>query len=85
MLDLNARQTRWMALISEFDFEIKHIKGKANRVEYVLIQSLQAIHLAETSVGECNIKQRIKTLLQEYGLFQPSKRRVTSTAYGEEI
>jgi hypothetical protein len=25
---LNARQSRWMALLSEFDFEIKHIKGK---------------------------------------------------------
>jgi hypothetical protein len=25
---LNARQARWMALLSEFDFEIKHIKGK---------------------------------------------------------
>jgi hypothetical protein len=25
---LNARQDRWMDLLSEFDFEIKHIKGK---------------------------------------------------------
>jgi hypothetical protein len=25
---LNARQARWMALLSEFDFEITHIKGK---------------------------------------------------------
>jgi hypothetical protein len=29
---LNARQARWMVLISEFDFEIKHIKGKENKV-----------------------------------------------------
>jgi hypothetical protein len=25
---LNARQATWMALLSKFDFEIKHIKGK---------------------------------------------------------
>jgi hypothetical protein len=25
---LNSRHDRWMDLISEFDFEIKHIKGK---------------------------------------------------------
>ena len=25
---INARQARWMDLLSEFDFEIKHIKGK---------------------------------------------------------
>ena len=29
---LNARQARWMALLSEFDFKIKHIKGKENKV-----------------------------------------------------
>jgi hypothetical protein len=29
---LNSRQARWMALLSDFDFEIKHIKGKENRV-----------------------------------------------------
>ena len=28
---INARQARWMALLSEFDFEIKHIKGKEIR------------------------------------------------------
>ena len=25
---LNARQTRWMEFMSEYDFEIKHTKGK---------------------------------------------------------
>ena len=27
-LGLNARQERWMAFLSEFNFEVKHIKGK---------------------------------------------------------
>jgi len=26
--DLNARQGRWMVLLSEFEFDIRHIKGK---------------------------------------------------------
>jgi hypothetical protein len=38
---LNARQARWMVLISEFDFEIKHIKGKENKVADALNQSVQ--------------------------------------------
>jgi len=25
---LNARQARWVAFLSEFDIEIKHLKGK---------------------------------------------------------
>ena len=60
---LNAIQARWMELINEFDFEIKHIKGKENIVEDALSWSIDSIPLARTSVEEYNIKQRIKTLL----------------------
>ena len=30
--NLNARQIRWMSFLSEYDFEIKHIKRKENKV-----------------------------------------------------
>ena len=29
---LNARQARWLAFLSEYDFEIQHIKGKKIRL-----------------------------------------------------
>ena len=29
---LNARTARWLDFLCEFDFEIKHIKGKHNKV-----------------------------------------------------
>ena len=29
---LNARQVRWLSFLSEYDFEIQHIKGKENKV-----------------------------------------------------
>ena len=29
-LNLNARQARWLAIVSEFNFEIRYIKGKEN-------------------------------------------------------
>lgn len=35
-LNLNGKQARWLAKISEFDFEIRYIKGKENRVAYAL-------------------------------------------------
>jgi hypothetical protein len=70
---LNAIQARWMALICEFDFEIKHIKGKENKVEDALNRSVQTIHLATASVGESDIKHRIKTLLQEYEFFNQGR------------
>jgi hypothetical protein len=66
---LNARHARRMELISEFDFEIKHIKEKENIVVDALVRSVWNIHLVAASVGESNIQHRIKTLLQEDDLF----------------
>jgi hypothetical protein len=48
-----------MALISEFDFEIKHIKGKENKVKNALSRSMHNIHLATSNVGYSDINQRI--------------------------
>ena len=30
--NLNARQARWFSFLSEYEFKIKHIKGKENKV-----------------------------------------------------
>ena len=30
--NLNARKARWLAFLSEYDFKIKHIKDKENKV-----------------------------------------------------
>jgi hypothetical protein len=57
---LNARQARWMAFLSEFDFEIKHIKGKENRVVDSLRRSMKTIHLAAVSTCEADVKERIR-------------------------
>jgi hypothetical protein len=57
---LNTRQARWMALLSEFDFEIKHIKGKENKVADALSRSMRTIHLAAVSTCEVDIKDRVK-------------------------
>jgi hypothetical protein len=57
---LNARQSRWMALLSEFDFEIKHIKGKENRVANTLNRSVKVIHLAVVTTCETDVTERVK-------------------------
>jgi hypothetical protein len=62
---LNARYAKWMALINEFDFEIKHIKWKYNGVVDELNRSVRTIHLAISRVEESDINHRIETLLQE--------------------
>jgi hypothetical protein len=57
---LNARQARWMALLNEFDFEIKHIKGKENRVADALSRSMKTIYLAVVSTCEIDVKNRVR-------------------------
>ena len=39
--NLNARKARWLATLSEFDFEIRYIKGKENRVADALSKRAQ--------------------------------------------
>ena len=45
-LNLNVRKDRWLATISEFDFEIRYLKGKKNRVADALSRRVQLHYLA---------------------------------------
>jgi hypothetical protein len=67
---LNARKARWMALLSEFDFKIKHIKGKENKVVDALIRSVKMIHLVVVSTCETNVKERVKNAQETYAFFK---------------
>jgi hypothetical protein len=49
-----------MAILSEFDFEIKHVKGKENKVVDALSRSMKTIHLAVVSTCETNVKERVR-------------------------
>ena len=44
--NLNARKTRWLDTLSEFDFEIRYIKGKENGVVDALSRRVQVNHKA---------------------------------------
>jgi hypothetical protein len=67
---LNARKARWMALLSEFDFKIKHIKGKENKVVDALSRSMKTIHLATMSTCEMNVRERVRNAQETYIFFQ---------------
>jgi hypothetical protein len=58
----------WMDLLSEFDFEIKNIKGKQNRVANSLSRSMKVVHLDTVSTSELDIKERVKSA-QEMNAF----------------
>ena len=56
---LNARQARWMEFLYEFDFEIKHIKGKENKVADALSRKVQEMHVASLSICHSDLRQQI--------------------------
>ena len=56
---LNARQARWLEFLCEFDFEIKHIKGKENKVADALSRKVQEMHVASLSICQLDLRQQI--------------------------
>jgi hypothetical protein len=70
---LNSRKAIWMALLSEFDLEIKHIKGKKNRVVDALRRSMKVIHSTDVKTYETNIKERVKSAQETYAFFNTVK------------
>jgi hypothetical protein len=53
---LNARKTRWLEFLSEYDFDIKHIKGKENKVDDTLSRRVHEFHSTAISMYQSNLK-----------------------------
>jgi hypothetical protein len=56
---LNARQTKWLEFLCEYDFDIKHIKGKENKVVDALSRKVHELHATTISMYRTEIKDRI--------------------------
>jgi hypothetical protein len=56
---LNARQSRWLEFLCEYDFDIKHIKGKENKVVDALSRRVHELHATTISMYRTDIKSRI--------------------------
>jgi hypothetical protein len=56
---LNVGQTRWLEFVSEYDFDIKHIKEKENKVVDVLSRRVHLMHATAVSMHQTDLKSRI--------------------------
>ena len=56
---MNARQRRWMELLCEYEFDIKHVKGKENKVAGALSRKIHVMHVATISTCTLDLKYRI--------------------------
>ncbi len=56
---LNARQIRWLEFLCEYDFDIRYIKGKDNKVADALSRKVHKLHAIAISMYKTEIKDRI--------------------------
>jgi hypothetical protein len=57
--NLNDRQRRWLEFLSKYDFDIKHIKGKVNKVVDALSRKVRELHATSISMYQNDIKRKI--------------------------
>jgi hypothetical protein len=58
-LSLNVRQTRWLEFLSEYEFDINHIKGKDNKDFDALSIRVHIMHAMVVSMHHSDLKRRI--------------------------
>ena len=56
---MNARQVRWLEFLSEYDFNINHIKGKENKVVDALNRRAHEMLSTTVSMYRSNLKDEI--------------------------
>jgi hypothetical protein len=63
---LNARQSRWLEFLSEYDFDIKHIKVKENKVVDALRRRVHEFHSTTIIMYQANLKHIILEAVNLY-------------------
>jgi hypothetical protein len=63
---LNARQSRWLEFLSEYDFNIKHIKGKERKVVDALNRRVHELHATTISMYQSDLKDIILEATKSY-------------------
>ena len=58
--DLNIRKARWLAFLSEYHFELKHIKGKENNIAYALSRQNHMMYEVTLSQTDSDLHERIR-------------------------
>src|ERR1700727_946642 len=70
---LNTRQARWMDFLSGFDFDIKHLQGKTNRVADALSRKVHSLYEVSISGWENPFLDIIKKISEQDTEYQQLK------------
>ena len=70
---LNARKARWLKFLCDFYFEIKHVKGKENKVVDTLSRKF---HVASLSVCKLDLGPRVLEAQNSYETYLQVKEKL---------
>ena len=63
--NLNARQARWLDFLSDYDFEIQHIKGKENKVADALSRNASLNFATAISTYTTDLDEQLKEEIEQ--------------------
>ena len=63
--NLNARKARWLAFLSEYNFEIQHIKGKENKVVDALSRNEKLNFTAAINTYTTDLEEQLKVGIEQ--------------------
>ena len=75
--NLNARQARWLAFLSEYGFEIKYIKGKENKVVDSLSRNAVTSFVAAISSYKIDLEDKLEEGIKWDLEYQNTKEKIT--------
>ena len=73
--NLNGRQARWLAFLSEYDFEIQHIKGKENKVVDALSRNARLNFAAAIITYATYLDEQLKEGIEQDENYQNSQAK----------
>jgi hypothetical protein len=73
---LNARQSQWLEFLSEYDFDIMHIKGKENKVVHALKMILHDMHSTIVIMYKFYFKDQILEAAKSYQQYMQIKEKL---------
>ena len=78
---MNARQARWLDFLREYDFEIKHIKGKENKVVDALSENPITSFIATISSYKTELDDKLEEGLKIDQEYHNLRERVTNNEF----